>query len=180
MNQATYSPNISKRALATLIDYCVYLPFWFYYMYQFGVSDGSGGYTVRGWLTLPLLLSWLLYFPLIESLNGQTLGHKIVGLRVVRQNGKPVTFVQSLKRRILDGFELIGTLGLIAFITVKNSDKHQRVGDIWAKTIVIEEKSANCQYCGEKLGLTHQESVTKVFDCPECGQKNDLWSKVTS
>ena len=67
----------------------------------------------------------------------------------------------------------MATLGLIAFITVKNSDKHQRVGDIWAKTIVIEEQSVNCEHCGEKLELTHQESVTKVFDCPECGLKND-------
>lgn len=172
MNLAHHSPNITKRALATLIDYCVYLPFWFFYTSQFGTPDANGGFAVTGWLALPLLLSWFLYFPFIESLNGQTLGHKIVSLRVVRLNGKPITFMQSLKRRILDGFELMGTLGLIAFITVKNSDKHQRVGDIWAKTIVIQEQSANCQHCGEKLTLTYEESVTKVFDCPECGLKN--------
>lgn len=173
MTLTHHSSNITKRAVATLIDYCVYLPFWFFYTSQFGTLDADGGFTVSGWLVLPLLLSWFLYFPFIESLNGQTLGHRIVGLRVVRLNGKPITLTQSFKRRILDGFELIGTAGLIAFITAKNSNKHQRVGDIWARTIVIQEQSVNCQYCGEKLTLTYQESITKVFDCPECSLKND-------
>ena len=31
--------------------------------------------------------------------------------------------------------------GLVGIITIKNTDKNQRVGDLWAKTIVVPIKS---------------------------------------
>jgi hypothetical protein len=35
--------------------------------------------------------------------------------------------------------------GLIGIMTIKNTDRNQRLGDIWAKTVVMEiENKKNC------------------------------------
>lgn len=166
-------PNIARRTTATLVDYGIYMTFWIWYVYQFGAPNEDGGYSVNGWPGFILFLTWFMYFPLIESFNGQTIGHKLTQLRVVTLNGKPITFGQSLKRRIADSFELFGTLGLVAFITVKNSERNQRVGDIWAKTLVVGGETVNCSKCGQRLTLTAEDTIKGSFECPECGTKNE-------
>jgi len=173
MNQIRTQPNIAKRMTATIVDYGIYMTFWISYVYQFGTPNDDGGYSVNGWPGFVLFLTWFVYFPLVESYKGQTIGHMITQLRVVTLNGNSITFGQSLKRRVLDAFELLGTFGFIAFIAVKNSERNQRVGDIWAKTIVVEDIHVSCQHCGEQLALTAEETIRRTFDCPECGKKNE-------
>ncbi len=66
-----------------------------------------------------------------------TLGHQIVGLKVLSQNNTKLTFGQILKRRIADIIEISWCFGFIAFIIAKGNENSQRLGDILAKTIVI-------------------------------------------
>ncbi len=51
-------------------------------------------------------------------------------------NLKP-TFGQSFKRHLLDPIDMF-FFGLIGILTIKNSVKNQRLGDMWAKTIVMK------------------------------------------
>jgi uncharacterized RDD family membrane protein YckC len=173
MRKIRTQPNIARRVTATIVDYGIYMTFWVWWLYQFGTPDAEGGYSVNGWPGFILFLSWFIYFPLIESLKGQTIGHMITQLRVVTLNGNPISFGQSLKRRIVDCLELFGTFGLVAFITVKNSEQNQRVGDIWAKTIVVGGENTTCINCNEKLTLTEEDTIKGTFECPECGTKNE-------
>ena len=113
--------NLSNRITATLVDYILFYVLTFAYLYAFGEPTEEGGYAVSGIKALPPMIFWVLYFPLIESLTGQTLGHKIAGLKVISQSGKPITFIQSFKRRILDPIDFIGTIGIAAIISIKNS-----------------------------------------------------------
>ena len=138
-------PNIRNRVIATLIDYGIYLTFFMVYVYTYGTPNNEGGYTVSGMMALPVFISWFVYFPVVESIAGQTLGHLLTGIRVVAKSGEPVTFLQTLKRRIFDPIDILFFFGLIGFITVKNPEKHQRVGDLAAGTIVIggEDATAN-------------------------------------
>ena len=53
--------------------------------------------------------------------------------------GEKPTFLQAIQRRICDAVEISWCFGLIAFILVKNTQYHQRLGDIWAKTFVIDK-----------------------------------------
>jgi hypothetical protein len=63
-------PNIRNRVIATIIDYGIYLTLWVMYVYTFGSPNSEGGYTVSGMKALPLLASWFLYFPFVESFSG--------------------------------------------------------------------------------------------------------------
>jgi hypothetical protein len=60
-------------------------------------------------------------------------------------------------------------MGLVAYLTIKNTPDHQRVGDLWAKTIVIGGDDFACSKCGQLATLTTDEIIKREFVCPTCG-----------
>ena len=136
----TPNPNTGKRVAATLIDYTIMYAFTFWYILTFGEPNPEGGKTINGLPALAPMLLWLVYFIIIEKYAGATLGHMLVGLKVVSVDGTAPSLGQIIKRRLCDAIEISWCLGFIAFLIVKNSPQHQRLGDILAKTMVIGGK----------------------------------------
>ncbi|HYW78628.1 MAG TPA: RDD family protein [Thermoguttaceae bacterium] len=83
------------------------------------------------WIAVPAML---LYFILLESLLGFTLGKRIFELRVVGATGKSPTIWESIVRNILRPFE---GFGLIGVFFVAATERGQRVGDLLASTFVV-------------------------------------------
>lgn len=78
------------------------------------------------------------YFPLSEMiLGGETLGKRMLNIRVVRSDGSPVTPVHSFQRFLLMTVDLMATMGLGGLVSALISDKRQRIGDIVADTVVV-------------------------------------------
>lgn len=132
-----YKPNLKRRIFATLIDYGLYLLCFIAYVEWFGHPNAEGGKTVNGILALPLPLVWFLYFVCVEAFNGATLGHIALNLRVVTADRKAIDFSDALKRHLLDFIDIL-FYGIPAIIAIRKSEKHQRLGDMWADTIVID------------------------------------------
>lgn len=90
---------------------------------------------------IPILL-WLILIVGVESFFGTTIGNSIMNLKPIpmKEEERKLTFWESLKRHLADPIDM-SFFGLIGIITIKNSDKNQRVGDIWANTIVINANS---------------------------------------
>lgn len=103
----------------------------------FGIENKEGGKTVTGFPALLPVVLWFLYFVLIEGHYGATIGHRIFNLRVLNFNRNEISFSQALKRHLLDIMDFI-FYGFPAIIVIRNSEKHQRIGDMWAKTIVVD------------------------------------------
>jgi uncharacterized RDD family membrane protein YckC len=86
------------------------------------------------------------YFALFEWLwDGQTPGKRLLKLRVIREDGRPVTLWEAIARNLLRIFDTfpgffvpVYSIGLIAVFL---SDRDQRVGDLFAGTVVIRERS---------------------------------------
>ena len=86
------------------------------------------------------------YFIVFEWLwNGQTPGKRLLKLRVIREDGRPVTLWEAIARNLLricdavPGFILpVYSIGLIVIFM---SSRDQRVGDIFAGTVVVRERS---------------------------------------
>ena len=70
------------------------------------------------------------------AMNGQTLGKKLFKLRVIRNNGQPVTLTHIIVRNILRYFIDMTGIGVICILLNK---MHKRVGDMAASTIVVAE-----------------------------------------
>jgi len=81
------------------------------------------------------------YFIACEMLmNGQTIGKRIFGLRVIRDNGQPIEFSQALIRGVIRSTLDMLYVGLFVILF---SQKHKRVGDMAAGTIVVIERYFN-------------------------------------
>ncbi|MCL2215734.1 MAG: RDD family protein [Defluviitaleaceae bacterium] len=81
------------------------------------------------------------YFIVCElTMNGQSIGKRVFGLRVIRDNGQPIEFTQSLVRGLIRSSVDMMYVGLFTILFSKN---HKRLGDMAAGTIVISEKHAS-------------------------------------
>ena len=131
-----------------MIDYGMYFLFLIIYIPLFGKENEEGGQSVSGLLGLPILIYWFIYFIVVESIYGATLGHQAFYLRVLTINRNKIVFLQAVKRHLLGFLDML-VYGIPAIISIKNSDKHQRLGDMWAKTIVVDTTDKE-QYTIEK------------------------------
>ena len=78
------------------------------------------------------------YFPFYEIFrNGQTPGKKAYGLRVVTLTGQKISFFSSLLRNFLRIADFLPFLFLAGVFSTLITDRHQRIGDLLAGTVVI-------------------------------------------
>jgi uncharacterized RDD family membrane protein YckC len=147
--------GIGSRALAISIDYpllLLILALWLTVLAQLleplaqllepiGISRGE----MLNWmLALAILTSFAIfngYFALFETLwQGQTPGKRLVKIRVIRDDGRPVRLGQAAMRALLmpiDNFLFLG------FFMILLGKREKRVGDWVAGTVVIQEEMAD-------------------------------------
>jgi uncharacterized RDD family membrane protein YckC len=95
-------------------------------------------------LIVAVFLMWSGYFALFEwAWSGQTPGKRWLRLRVIREDGRPVTFWEAAARnlvRILDMEPFpFYSIGLVSVFV---SSRDQRLGDLVAGTVVVREREA--------------------------------------
>ncbi|MBS1503784.1 MAG: RDD family protein [Bacteroidetes bacterium] len=128
---------LGPRIAATLIDYGIYFLLLFIYIRVFGKETDSG-YEVDGTLALPVFAFWFLYFVVLEAYNGSTPGHDLMRLVVVKPDGEKIGLLAALKRRILDPIDIF-FYGVPAMIAICKTPKFQRLGDLFADTLVVKK-----------------------------------------
>lgn len=140
--------DVINRVVAIIIDTIILwvvmavitLPFGMQAMMMGTMTDPLVAAQMAGSAMLLALLGALVglgYFVYFEGTTGQTIGKKIVNVKVVRLDGKPMTYMDALIRtilRIIDG-QIAYVLGLIIVLV---SEKRQRLGDMAAKTLVVK------------------------------------------
>jgi uncharacterized RDD family membrane protein YckC len=92
-----------------------------------GDRQGALGAVILGWA--------LYYFFALESGEGQTVGKRLMKLRVVRADGHPAGMREIGVRtilRVIDNY-LVGLIVMLA-----TGERRQRIGDLAAGTIVVE------------------------------------------
>lgn len=79
--------------------------------------------------------------------NGRTVGKFIMGIKVVKEDGSPARWSDFIVRwivRLVDLWLFMFTVGTVSILL---TDKQQRLGDMMAKTIVINtRKSVNISH----------------------------------
>ncbi|MBU0692264.1 RDD family protein [bacterium] len=78
---------------------------------------------------------FLLYFPILEAQFGQTLGKRLLGLRVLKERKTAIGMKEAFLRRLSYYVEILALDALFIPFT----DKKQRAFDIVAKTIVVRD-----------------------------------------
>ena len=126
--------SVGPRFLAILIDSLIIGAVTGFLSFPFRYAPGAWGGSVG-------LIS-ILYYIVMEATQGATLGKMALGLRVVKVDGSPISWQESLIRnvlRIVDGlfFYLVGA------ILVWNSPLRQRLGDRAAGTVVVRRRRSS-------------------------------------
>lgn len=114
-----------------------------------GSDAGFLGEMPNWMVALMIIVLFLLfsgYFIFFEWLwNGQTPGKRLLKLRVIRDDGRPVTLWESVARNLLRIFDAVPGFVIpiysIGLITIFLNNRDQRVGDIFAGTVVIRERT---------------------------------------
>lgn len=86
---------------------------------------------------------WLAYYVLQEARDGQTIGKRQYGVRVVYADGRPLDFRGALIRnvlRIVDVLPVAYASGLFSMLR-SGPECRQRMGDIAARTLVVPVES---------------------------------------
>jgi uncharacterized RDD family membrane protein YckC len=152
--------SIGNRFLAAAIDHFVQyfliaVVAWIF-LSAAGFGSGQAGLVEEiqreapKWLIAVMIFILFLlfagYFIFFEWLwDGQTPGKRLLKLRVIREDGRPITLWEAIARNLLRVFDAtpgflipIYSVGLIVIFL---SSRDQRVGDIFAGTVVIRERT---------------------------------------
>ena len=143
--------GVGSRALAKLIDAVVQLVILYGLLFAVLIVGflAQLDETLLGAIVIAVAILALAGYPvLMETLTrGQTLGKMIFGLRVVRDDGGPVTFRQALVRALValavewPGVLLAPLTWLATIGIMIASPQSKRLGDHAAGTIVIHERT---------------------------------------
>ncbi|HEX4204345.1 MAG TPA: RDD family protein [Ktedonobacteraceae bacterium] len=82
---------------------------------------------------------YFLYFIIMEATTGATLGKMALGLRVVKLDGTPIGWPDSLVRNILRIIDVLQTAYLVGAILIWSTSRNQRLGDLAARTLVVKK-----------------------------------------
>jgi uncharacterized RDD family membrane protein YckC len=78
------------------------------------------------------------YFTLFEGLwRGQTPGKRLFRLRVIKDSGRQITFVESMARNLLRVIDMLPAMYLIGILSVLFTRERKRLGDLVAGTLVV-------------------------------------------
>jgi uncharacterized RDD family membrane protein YckC len=136
--------GIPLRFVAVVLDaLIVFVPLFF----VVGLMSGGGyknhvngqtnvGIDLAGGAFLLLLALTLGYYIVCESATGATLGKRIVGIRVVGEDGEAVTFGAAVVRNLVRVVDAL-FFYFVGFISAILSQRGQRLGDRAAHTIVV-------------------------------------------
>jgi uncharacterized RDD family membrane protein YckC len=110
----------------------------------FGEELSNAPKWVHAVLIIIVFLIFSSYFAFFEWIwNGQTPGKRLLKLRVIREDGRPITFWEAAVRNLLPTFDMMpAPFYSIGLISVFLSLSDQRVGDMVAGTVVIREREA--------------------------------------
>ncbi|MES2459147.1 MAG: RDD family protein [Armatimonadota bacterium] len=83
------------------------------------------------------------YFIFFETIwNGQTIGKRAVGLRVVREGGYPITFFAAATRNLIRIADFLPFNYGVGALMVFLQPQYKRLGDLVAGTVVVKEREA--------------------------------------
>jgi len=145
--------SIGNRFIACAIDHAIQIftliVIVIIFLFVADVADlGNKVTSAPKWvIALLIIFVFLLmsgYFAFFEWLwRGQTPGKRWMKLRVIREDGRPISFFEAVVRNLLREFDIMPfpfySIGLVSvFVT----DRDQRVGDLVAGTVVVREREA--------------------------------------
>jgi uncharacterized RDD family membrane protein YckC len=156
----------NRRVLAAFVDLLVIFAGGFVLGLVVGLVNGADAEWGGGMQAISL--AWALYYYFaFESGDGQTLGKKLLKLRVIRADGGPAGMREIAIRtilRVIDGLFLY-LVGLIVMLVT--GERRQRLGDIAAGTVVADASTVPAPQVNAATAAPPAAATPEGLDEPE-------------
>jgi uncharacterized RDD family membrane protein YckC len=86
------------------------------------------------------LTGYVLYHSICEGIHGATLGKLIFKIHVLKEDGNPTSIGSAFIRSVAFYVDSL-FFGIVAAVSMRSSELHQRLGDKWAKTVVVKRSN---------------------------------------
>jgi uncharacterized RDD family membrane protein YckC len=149
--------GICARSCAFLIDGIIRLCA----LYAVGIATAfMGGLGLAFWMIFIFVLEW--FYPVLFELKmgAATPGKRVFGLRVVMDNGLPVTAAASVTRNLLRAADFLPFGYGFAIVAMLLRPDCKRLGDIAAGTIVVHQREAERNV---RIRLSSVEPIVPVM-----------------
>jgi uncharacterized RDD family membrane protein YckC len=134
--------SVGERIVAWLIDLVIFIAYFFVIGISLtSISQIDGFISDNPWIAFLIFSPFIFYNLLCEVfLNGQSIGKRVMNIKVISLNGERATFGQYLIRWLFRLVDIYLFYGLPAFVSILVSEKKQRIGDLVAGTTLIRTK----------------------------------------
>lgn len=157
--------NVGNRFLAAAIDHLIQVAFILLVLLIAASLQGWNLFTgMSDWAAALAVLAVFViiwgYFVAFETVwSGQTPGKRIMRLRVVREDGRPIRFFEAFVRNLLRlAVDMQPGLSYaIGVVCVIFSPRSKRVGDYVAGTVVMKERATEAPSLEEIIKLSELE-----------------------
>jgi uncharacterized RDD family membrane protein YckC len=136
--------GIGSRFLAAILDSVLILTLELFALYVFGLATElleqftSQIAAIGALLTFLILWGYYLFFELIWS--GQSPGKRVIGLRVVREGGRPITVSGAAIRNLIRVIDFLPFGYGVGVVVMFIDSRARRLGDLAAGTLVVKER----------------------------------------
>lgn len=117
------------------------------------------------------ILNWGYFFALEYFYGGRTIGKKVIGIRVIQENGHSITLLSSFIRNLIRIIDSLPTAYFLGIIMIFSHSKHKRLGDVVAGTIVVHERKVK-----RKKKLSPLEKEISMRGLSEENLQVDEWT----
>ena len=153
--------GIGSRFFASLIDGIVQSAMMVGLLLIAGLGSPLRSSNLSTWGNAAVILLFFLifwgYHIIFETLwNGQTPGKRAAGLRILKDGGYPISFLDSVVRNLLRPVDFLPLFYGAGAIVVMSNSRCKRVGDFAAGTIVVKER---------RIGMPHSLASQEREPC---------------
>jgi uncharacterized RDD family membrane protein YckC len=129
-----------QRGLAAGIDMALVISVFYYAANRWGAPLPNGSRGWHGWAAVAVLCAIACYWIVPEWLFGSTPGKFFCRIHLTSSLNTAATFGQALKRNLLRPVDFI-FFYFIGFVVAMLNPLRQRLGDQWARTVVVRASS---------------------------------------
>lgn len=120
-----------------------------------------------------IIIPFVLFYSIAQEVwfNGQSVGKRLTGLKIVKLSGKEPAMNDYLIRWAFRFIDIWFSLGSIAVMLISSTDRQQRLGDLLAGTAVIKLNPSSSVSLQEILSIhsteTYQPTYTAIKNYTE-------------
>lgn len=128
--------GLSARFCAFVLDWLIRIVIGYF---AFVALALIGGFGVGFWLVLWFLFEWFYPVAFELSRSGATPGKSVVGIKVVMDDGLPITPAASFTRNLLRVADFLPFMFGAAIVSMLTRKDCKRLGDLAAATLVVHQ-----------------------------------------